>query len=642
MGPPSRHHSSCTEPSSVSAHQLDFDSGQLQLPHSPRALSKRPASKHSVHTHGCLGKRRKKSHSTLSISCSCAPLPLEFDMMSRSWSHIDLSQPLTPPAMPSPATNRIEHGMDRARRPSQVGEFIERLSFKLHRLFGNRKGSTGDASPSRDSTGRRSSSTSLNLHGPAPNLECHPEHPTWNGQSRLPNVSEYFDAIGEVGPSSFYNTADWVAFQETFQAGLHSPTMPNGNRDQDSQNIAGICGSQDFEFEPRMRKDSHFSFSDILKSRRPSKDKGKGRMVMGEAARSPQEEAPLLSGREPLVVTAPCLAQIGVLPRVSTEAVSPLTPKETQDIPQAEFTSLEHHPFSSTQTEEGRRNTNKTTVRQISPCHAISPFLWLQEHSASPASSVSSVDIPLASIRPEMSRRIAQAIAPRPASDSSVTDSKGHSVPILIPSNHSSRRSSSVIHGSARMTTHLLSPTPSETSLPSSTSSSSASLVQRDDQTDTIPSTPSLQPALASSPLTMQMLSLGPPKHDVHSPWESSEDMFRMSCESLDTGTGSLDLCSLPSPAISAGLGGSSNIKHIKAQEEEEEDQPDFSITHPAPLASVQANSSQDAHGMVTKEGMSKGGKGGSRWGEARASTCLEETRWWEDADEEERERLYM
>ncbi|EUC34250.1 hypothetical protein COCCADRAFT_36019 [Bipolaris zeicola 26-R-13] len=418
---------SLTEPfGAVSSCETDSDLEILQPSHPRRRSLKREVSKSFLHTCSYLGKRRKRSQSVpaASIDGPYLVLPPGGYMMSLSSSDVSSNHSVLTTPLPSPAIDDTEHGLEHGRRPSQVAELLNRLNFRLKRLFGSRRGSVEDEDPSVASSDTRRSSLSFNLRGPTDpaNIDRTPEYQMWNGSFQLPNVSEFFDANGDVGPSSFYNTADWNAFQETLQTQgnaviqthVNSHRGSNADMDLDRLDWFRAYGTQGSDCEPRTRKDSFFVFGDFLRSRRSSKvDKGKGRITMdNDTAVGPLDEMALLSsGSTRLGVETRCLAEIGVLPRVSMETMMPLSPKESQDVPQAEFSSLEsstpslHCSGSSTPPGEEAQERQMHRAQPISSCIAIPLLLEGQAGDAkaacgSPASSVSSMDDQPVPVRP--------------------------------------------------------------------------------------------------------------------------------------------------------------------------------------------------------------------------------------------------
>ncbi|EMD93995.1 hypothetical protein COCHEDRAFT_1201824 [Bipolaris maydis C5] len=420
-------HISFTEPSvAVSSCETDSDLETLQPSHPRRHTLKREVSKSFLHTCSYLGKRRKRSQSVpeRSIDCPYLVLPPGGYVMSSSSSNVSSNHSVLTTPLPSPAIDDTEHGLEHGRRQSQVAELLNRLNFRLKRLFGSRRGSVEDGDPSVASFDTRRSSLSSNLRGPtdSANIDCTPEYQMWYGSFQLPNVSEFFDANGDVGPSSFYNTADWNAFQETLQAQgnaaiqthVNNHRESNADMDLDRLDWFRAYGTQGSGCEPRTRKDSFFSFGGFLRSRRSSKvDKGKGRMNMDNdtAVGPPDEMALLSSGSTRLGVETSCLAEIGVLPRVSMETMLPLSPKESQDVPQAEFSSLEsstpslHCSGSSTPPSEEAQERQVYRAQRAGSCITIPLLLGEQAGDAkaacgSPASSVCSMDDQPVPIRP--------------------------------------------------------------------------------------------------------------------------------------------------------------------------------------------------------------------------------------------------
>ncbi|USP77366.1 hypothetical protein yc1106_04640 [Curvularia clavata] len=404
-------HMSLTEPFTfVSAEETASNSGGFQSPHLPHHSMKRDVSKTLLHTRSYFGKRQKNSHPEPETSVECLdPSIAPRDYMSRSWSNLDSPHPLLPTPLPSPALEETGHSLEHAQKSLQVGELVTKLNFKLRRLFGSRRGSAEDGDIPLTFPHRRGSIASLNLRGLTenPNLESNPEYLMWNGSCQLPNVSEFFDANGEAGPSNFYHTADWSAFQKSFQAQgslstqthLNNHAASHGDADLERFDFFRGYVTHDSEYEARKRKDSFFGF-DFLKSRRSSKvDKGKGRMVEDETAMAQQEEATALlpTVKASVGVTISSLAELGVLPRVSMETMPPLSPTEPEDIPQAEFSSLEsstpswhHGSASSTPPDAETAEVQISTVRQAALCHVVPAADSAAAH-ASPASSVSSV-----------------------------------------------------------------------------------------------------------------------------------------------------------------------------------------------------------------------------------------------------------
>ncbi|CAG5173674.1 uncharacterized protein ALTATR162_LOCUS7667 [Alternaria atra] len=224
---------------------------------------------------------------------------------------------------PTPDTIRSE---SHARRPSQVAEIIEKVNARLRRLFGSRRGSTEDKHPPLNPTVTQRSSVSDYTSGLAEDLyiQRRSKDLAEMGLASLPNVSEYFDINGEVGPSCFYGTTDWETFQarlraqrrNTIQAQLYNELDYSGDGDLEQLERLRQHDTQIERCGERKRKDSQFSFSDFLQPRRLSKvDKGKDRMVYVEA-RSTSQDQPFLSPCQDTSsdTVGPSTAQIGFLP----------------------------------------------------------------------------------------------------------------------------------------------------------------------------------------------------------------------------------------------------------------------------------------------------------------------------------------
>ncbi|EMD63023.1 hypothetical protein COCSADRAFT_37896 [Bipolaris sorokiniana ND90Pr] len=394
-------HISFTEPFvAMSSCETDSDLGILQPSHARRRTLKREVSKSFLHTCSYLGKRRKRSQSVpeTSIDYPYLVLPPGGYVMSPSSSNVSSNHSVLTTPLPSPAIDDTEHGLEHGWRQSQVAELLNRLNFRLKRLFGSRRGSVEDGDPSVASSDTRHSSLSFNLRGLADpaNIDCTHEYQIWNGSFQLPN--ETLQAQGNAA----------------IQTHVNSHRGSNVDMDLDRLDWFRAHGTQGSDCEPRTRKDSFFSFGDFLRSRRSSKvDKGKGRMTIeNDTAVGPLDEMALLSsGSTRLVVETRCLGEIGVLPRVSMETMLPLLPKEPQDVPQAEFSSLEsstpslHCSESSTPPGEEAQERQMHRAQPVSSCITIPLLLEGQAGDAkaacgSPASSVSSMDDQLVPIRP--------------------------------------------------------------------------------------------------------------------------------------------------------------------------------------------------------------------------------------------------
>ncbi|RAR13024.1 hypothetical protein DDE83_003690 [Stemphylium lycopersici] len=601
MSTQSSHHILFSEPSViVKVQQTEIDPGVHQLSYPPKLPLKRRVSESFLQTRAYLRKRRRNSDSVQEtpIDHPCLQTPEDDVTMPEPWSTFN-SAYSTLPTTPHSPTNGAGHALGQPRRPSQVAEFIEKRNHKLKCLFGSRKGSTKDENPQLIPPNARHSSASLDLCESAkhPNIQCSAELTTWNGPSHLPNVSEYFDINGEVGPSSFYTTADWNTFQETFQAQRTLDTEAttvhdvfyDGDTGPEKPNITRASHTQG---EKRRRKDSHFSLSDLFRSRRSSKvDKGKERTITEEVDTSQSYAA-----------AGPCLRQIGVLPCVSTDDTSFLVTKERRKVPYPDFSSFEastpslERSISPSPSDAETSETPTPAARQVDSRPAtrqprrlglrIVPARNASTSPCSPSSSESSPSTSPTAIKPSQTqRRLARATAV-PSAPQVATEP--HSIPIGIPSPRSTNSTASKKEASARLSIHYFphnltspSPSPSASTASCSPNTSLNNLTRHGTRPGSTPHSPSLEPTLLSSPVAMTNLSLEPPQQGMGpSPSHSSERIFHVEVE----------IAGVSSRGDGRGKDGGGEVEQdeevagrVDGEEEVEVDKPDFSITHPAP-----------------------------------------------------------
>jgi len=355
--------------------------------------------------------------------------------------------------------------------------------------------------------------------------------------------------------------------------------------------------TQSTRYGGRKRKDSQFSFSDLLRPRRFSKaEKGKGRMEYEEEAGSSSQDQLLHTDRETSSdpVKLP-LTEYGTLPLGSSDQhAGPSTPSSAAVSPMEQAIPIRPKPTIPSRPTPSAR---KVSVRLVPPTPAP-PRVQRRSSTSSTASSssVSSFDstnpMPVAT---SIFLQRARDIVNTPGTATIEVGANGHSQPISIPSSHhNSRRSSILREGSAR-------PLDDSPTLPPSLTSSTAELLRHGDRSDTAPSSPSLDPTLVPSLDTMQTLHLGPPQRALlqRSVSSSSSRMFHVSVEQLATPTQPVSrfsacssLASKPPEPISrfsacsslASSKYSSAVEHV-------DDTPDFSITHPAPPSPVPSSS---------------------------------------------------
>ncbi|KAG9188748.1 hypothetical protein G6011_07453 [Alternaria panax] len=390
--------------------------------------------------------------------------------MTEPASNLDSACSTLPTTLPTPNT---QGNKAHARRPSQVAEIIEKVNARLRRIFGSRRGSAEDEFPPLNLTVTQRSSTSDNTSRPSEDLyiQYSPKDLAGMGLAALPNVSEFFDINSEVGPSCFYGTTDWDAFQATLraqrrnilQSQLNADLHYDGDSDLEQLEKFRQYDTRTEKCEERERKDSQFSFSDFLKPRRFSKvKKGKGRMVydneVGSVLRdqllpSPYQDASLDADGPSLVRTGvqicapsgkgqiliseesvPCGSQVIIGPLQSS------APGSTNDY------NASRRPVSS---------TRKVSVRLV----PSTPYYPRDERrssmsSTTSSSSVTSFGSPTPATRPSRNLcRLAGNIVAKPTTIAAESGADMHSDPISIPSSyHNSHRSSVVAIGSARPT----------------------------------------------------------------------------------------------------------------------------------------------------------------------------------------------
>ncbi|RMZ66564.1 hypothetical protein GMOD_00001909 [Pyrenophora seminiperda CCB06] len=454
--------------------------------------------------------------------------------MSEPRSRKDSTYSTLPTTPPTPGVNETDDSPSNHRRPSQVAELLEKTIAKLKRIFGSRRGSTEDESVPLNPYNTHRSSLSHESETQ--------EEQAWRGAARLPNVSLYFDANGEEGPSLFYTTADWDAFQAALQARrtssharLQNDVQYDGDTDQDEL----------YQSAKEKRKDLQFRFGGFLKSGRLSKiDKGKRPMVYDDTVPSPKRES-LLLGASNTALEDP-LDNIGIIPRPSTDEDSLFA---SSDVPKAEYSKA-----------KPSYGLPKSPGLKQSPDDVLS-FPLAQQTSV---------------IRMVTPRRLhTDLVSPIGSNDSSTLSSSSDFIAagtrrfrnIRWPS-----KSSMVVEDSAQ--TKAYRPLTHESFVTGSSSNPSLTSLRHGDRPDTAPSSPPLRPTSIPSLDAMQTLTLGPPSQALLSSSHSSEQMFRLSAEHLAAS-------SRPSPPGSSGLARTTLVG------EDEQDKMDFSITHPAPPSPV-------------------------------------------------------
>ncbi|CAE7002532.1 hypothetical protein PTNB73_10280 [Pyrenophora teres f. teres] len=510
---------------------------QVNHPLCPPQSLKRRVSETRFYRGGQCEKRKRTSAPglTTAIGRPCSPRPTYCVTMSQPWSRKDSDYSTLPTTPPTPGFNEADDSRANPRRPSQVAELLEKTIARLKRIFGSRRGSTDDESvPSNPYNTQRSSISQ--------GSETQEEQ-AWRGTAHLPHVSMFFDANGEEGPSLFYTTADWNAFQTALQARrmsiqthLHSDMQYDGDTDQDELH----------QSTKHRRKDSQFSFGGLLKTGYFNKiDKGKGRMVYHDAAPTSTKES-LLASPSKAALAVP-FGDIGILPHSSTDGNSLLA---SSDVPRAEFSNPRAGHCSPVLSgsqkapEEIPPVTRLLSIRMVTPGQSYED-LASRADSNSTRSSPSSSGINLVAV----GNREFQTVR-RLSQTSTTVDGPEQPEPRRQPLTH-------------------------EDFVTNSSSNSSLTSLRHGDRPDTVPSSPHLlRPTCVPSLDAMQTLTLGPPSQAILSTSYSSEPMFRLSAEHL------------AAPTRPAPLGPSSLARTTLAGENGE-DEMDFSITHPAPPSPV-------------------------------------------------------
>ncbi|CAI9625514.1 unnamed protein product [Alternaria burnsii] len=508
--------------------------------------------------------------------------------MTESASHLDSVYPTLPSTPPTPTTQGTG---SHSRRPSQVIEVIEKVNTRLRRLFYGRRGSAEDEHPPPDPTVAQRSGISDNTSRPSEDqyAQCSSKDLAGMGLADLPNVSEYFDVNGEVGPSCFYSTTDWDTFQATLRAKRRNTMQAQWKTDLQYDEGSDLeqpdkhwqYDSRAERCEERERKDSQFSFSDFLKPQRSSKvDKGKSRMVYDDEDGLISQDQPLLSPYQDTSsdTAGPSTVRTGVLIHAPSDESQIVIFKESAACgPQIAVGPLQLSAPVLPEDHNGRRRaepaTRKISMRLVPP----TPYCPRDERRSSTSSSVSSFGSPTPAAKPSRTPcHLAQNVVSTPATDASEPGVNGHSEPISIPSSyHISRGLSAVSVGSAQSIDD--SPT-----FPPSLVSSTTNLLSQEYSPDTTPSSPSLQPTLVPSPEAMQTLLLGPPQRALLQRSVSSNSrMFHVSVERLSTPAPTQPILPYHGPSTVDKKG--DLVRGL-------EDEPDFSITHPAlpsPLTSA-------------------------------------------------------
>ncbi|KAB2106719.1 hypothetical protein AG0111_0g4914 [Alternaria gaisen] len=482
--------------------------------------------------------------------------------MTESASHLDSVYPTLPSTPPTPNT---QSNGSHSRRPSQVTEVIEKVNTRLRRLFYGRRGSAEDEHPPLDPTVAQRSGKSDNTSRPSEDqyAQCSSKDLAGTGLADLPNVSEYFDVNGEVGPSCFYSTTDWDTFQATLRAQRRNTIQAQWKTDLQYDEDSDLeqldkhwqYDSRAERCEERERKDSQFSFNDFLKPQKSSKvDKGKSRMDAssdtagpstvrtGVLIHAPSDESQIVASEKSVA----CGHQIAIGPLQSSALVSP-----------GDYNGPRRRPELA---------TRKASVRLVPP----TPYCPRDERRSSASSSVSSLGSPVPTAKPSRTPcLLARNVVSTPATNANEPDANGHSEPISIPSPyHISRGLSAVPVGSAQ-------PIDDSPTLPPSLVSSTTNLLSHEYSPDTTPSSPSLQPTLVPSPEAMQALLLGPPQRALLQRSVSSDSrMFHVSVERLSTPAPTQPILPYHGPPTVDKKG--DLVRGL-------EDEPDFSITHSAP-----------------------------------------------------------
>ncbi|RYO63325.1 hypothetical protein AA0113_g6079 [Alternaria arborescens] len=502
--------------------------------------------------------------------------------MTESASHLDSVYPTLPSTLPTPNT---QSNGSLSRRPSQVTEVIEKVNTRLRRLFYGRRRSAEDEHPPLDPTVARRSSISDNTSRPSEDqyAQCSSKDLAGMGLADLPNVSEYFDVNGEVGPSCFYSTTDWDTFQATLRAQRRNNMQAQWKTDLQYDEDSDLeqldkhwqYDSRAQRYEERERKDSQFSFSDFLKPQRSSKvDKGKIRMVYDGEDGFLSQNQPLLSPYQDASsdTAGPSTVRTGVLVHAPSD--------ESQIVSSEESVACGHQvaigPLQSSapglpEDYNGPRRRSELAARKVSVrLVPLTPFCPRDEQRSSTSSSVSSFDSPAPAAKPSRTPyHLTQNVVSTPATNASEPGANGHSEPISIPSPyHISRGLSAVPVGSAQ-------PIDDSPTFPPPLVSSTTNLLSHEYSPDTTPSSPSLQPTLVPSPEAMQSLLLGPPQRALLQRSVSSDSrMFHVPLERLSTPAPTHPILPYHGPSTVDKKG--DLVRGL-------EDEPDFSITRPAP-----------------------------------------------------------
>jgi hypothetical protein len=639
----------------VNISQTEVEAEVSRLPYHPKLPLKRRVSESFIQTRGYLRKQRRlyESGREKGVDCPCLPPPAYNVTMTGPTSKFHSAYSTLPTTPPTPV---IRGNESNPRRPSQVTEIIEKVNAKLRRLFGSRRGSEEDERPSLHPNVTQSSSTfdtqSKDLEN-APNHR-HSEYFPATSVASLPNVREHFDPNGEASPSRLHNTTDWQTFQaklrvergDTMQA-KSNPGYHN-NRDGDLERLHRLQSSsmQTMRCGEQKRKDSQFSLSDFLKPRRFSKaEKGKGRMDYDNET-GPTSQDQLLNTHQEATLDAvePVITDIEALPVVTSDH-KPIFASEqpiesgskigtTSSRSSASVSPMEHNRPS-----RPAPTTRRVSVRLVPPTPMPGRGRRSSTASTASSSSVSSLDSPTPMTRPTSAlRRLAHDIVSTSGTnDIGAGSTTEHSEPISIPSSyHNSRRSSAVAEGSAR-------PLNDSPTLPPSLPSSTTKLLRHGDRPDTAPSSPSLAPTLVPSLDAMQTLHLGPPQRALLARSVSSGSrIFHVSVEQLPTPT-PMPESTQPVSRFSADSFASRHSLDIESAN----DEPDFSITHPAPPSPLASSPLQAVPSPVKRRTGSLEGSQDLRavyieQGKASVITCpprqrsprksLQGRLWWDES----------
>lgn len=348
----------------------------------------------------------------------------------------------------------------------------------------------------------------------------------------------------------------------------------------------------------RSRKDSRWSIPGFLsKSRRGSKQKQR----QTSSGPSPHREqlhsestsffpdpvaSPQAPENTPSSTIFPLTTLTRVIPPTSEDGLSAAMLSDSSDIPHASFSSSGSSiasarlaaasppvpdkilPFASP---TGRPGTH----RSVSPPPGrpeVRPYSSSEDLDASSTSPSSLDDCASSSGSAEAVEEIPETTVPA----SLDTGAEGRSLPIDIPFPHdSSHRSSIYAEATARPDWHPyhLLPMPKAHK---DNDTSSLSSTWRNDHPDPTPASPSLRPTRVPSTGAMQALSLGPPERPLLVSSDSTERLvFRLSVEYLTPSTSAAP----PRPTAV-----------FLPPTTDDEDRPDFSLSHPA-LPSLPATS---------------------------------------------------